>query len=158
MQINNDIKTVLFAPSIYSFQCKPFPLSMISPSSRLDNIVIHRHTDVIKSHCSYLFNILFGYGRRWNNVRHCRTSTCEIHRPGLYPYKIRQNSHGFPPCSFRHRTGSPPAISLVYSFIITAKAGENQYLNCGGFLYLYTLFSAERFRKVLFGTSVGVML
>ena len=60
VQIYNDIKTVLFAPADTAFNVSHSAFDDFAVI-RLDNIVIYRHTDVIKSHCRYLFNILFGY-------------------------------------------------------------------------------------------------
>ena len=131
VQIYNDIKTVLFAPADTAFNVSHSAFDDFAVI-RLDNIVIYRHTDVIKSHCRYLFNILFGYE---GGIMLVIVLASTLRDPTAQVYTLIKSvkiSHDFPPRSFRHRTGSTPAISLVYSFIITA-GRKNQYLNCGGF-------------------------
>ncbi len=59
MQVDNDIKTVLFAPVHTAFDISHSAFDKLAVVC-LYHVVVNRHTDVVKPHGGYLFDILFG--------------------------------------------------------------------------------------------------
>ena len=58
MQIDHNVNTVLFAPADTVFNISHSAFDKLSVFS-LDYVVVNRHTNVVKSHRGYLFDILF---------------------------------------------------------------------------------------------------
>ena len=116
VQIDNDIKTVLFAPADTAFNVSHSAFDDFAVI-RLDNIVIYRHTDVIKSHCRYLFNILFGYEGRIMFVI-VLASTLRDPTAQVYTFiKSVKISHGFLLVLFGTVQGKPLQFPLFTALL-----------------------------------------